>query len=66
MKECKRCGHGKTAHKRYGCRECHMINEFFENEDRWNNADINICPRWELDNLVYVERCYERQKKKKA
>ena len=64
MIECKNCGHGKTAHLKNGCKQCYQIWELLGQEDEF--LENSFCSKFELDNLAYVEKCYDRQKKKQA
>ncbi len=66
MIECKNCGHGKMAHNKHFCRACSIyLEEVLGQEDEYVD-DACFCRKFEVDNLAYVEKCYERQKKKRA
>jgi len=57
---CKFCGHGKEDHYPTGrltdIKDCIICRDEM---DIWGNSKVSIYHRYQLDNLRYLEECYE-------
>ena len=60
--ECSECGCGKSMHHKYNggniiCDGCWEI--FSDNQSEYYNNNMNAWHTFKLDNLKYLEQCYE-------
>jgi hypothetical protein len=63
-KECSECGCNKSQHKKKLCMGCYEI--YCDNYKEYmlygkSVAFISPCHEFKLDNLKYLEQCYERK-----